>query len=490
MEVINMVLLGVLLGGLVWNLLRRVNGWVYENLKLGDKRFLLPPGDLGLPFIGNMLTFLRAFKSTDPDSFANSLVTRYGRTGIYKTFMFGSPSILVTMPDTCKRVLTDDDCFMPGWPESTVTLIGEKSFIGISQEEHKRLRKLTAAPINGQEALSLYLEFIDEKVVLALDKWSKMGQIELLTQLRKLTFRIIMHIFLSTEGEEVMEDLEKEYTFLNYGVRAMAINIPGFAYHKALKARKRMVAIFQSVVNERRKRMGSMKNSPVGKKGDMMDALLEVVDDKGRRLGDDDIIDILVMYLNAGHESSGHTAMWAVFYLHKHPEVFKKAKAEQEAIVRNRPPGQKRMSLKEYRQMEYTSQVIDETLRIVSFSLMVFREALKDVKINGYLIPKGWKVLAWFRSVHFDSEIYPNPKEFDPSRWDGFTPKAGSFLPFGAGTRLCPGNDLAKLEISVFLHHYLLGYEFERANPNSRLMYLPHPRPMDNCLGRMKKVSQ
>lgn len=36
----------------------------------------------------------------------------------------------------------------------------------------------------------------------------------------------------------------------------------------------------------------------------------------------------------------------------------------------------------------------------------------------GYTIPKGWKVLVWFRSVHFDPETYPNPKEFNPSRWD------------------------------------------------------------------------
>lgn len=37
---------------------------------------------------------------------------------------------------------------------------------------------------------------------------------------------------------------------------------------------------------------------------------------------------------------------------------------------------------------------------------------------SGYTIPKGWKVLVWFRSVHLDPEIYVNPKEFNPSRWD------------------------------------------------------------------------
>lgn len=149
--------------------------------------------------------------------------------------MFGNPSIIVTTPETCKRVLTDDDAFKPGWPTSTVELIGKKSFIGISFEEHKRLRKLTAAPVNGHEALSLYIPYIEELVVATLDKWSKMGQFEFLTHLRKLTFRIIMYIFLSSESEPVMEALEREYTALNYGVRAMAINFPGFAYYKALK---------------------------------------------------------------------------------------------------------------------------------------------------------------------------------------------------------------------------------------------------------------
>lgn len=40
----------------------------------------------------------------------------------------------------------------------------------------------------------------------------------------------------------------------------------------------------------------------------------------------------------------------------------------------------------------------------------------------------------------------------------GYIPKAGTFLPFGLGSHLCPGNDLAKLEISIFLHHFLLKY--------------------------------
>ncbi|KAL6125670.1 hypothetical protein ACLB2K_073725 [Fragaria x ananassa] len=475
---------GVLLA-LKW-VLENVNWWLYET-KLGEKQYSLPPGDLGLPFIGNMWSFLRAFKSGNPDSFINSFVSRFGKMGIYKAYMFGFPSIICTVPETCKRVLTDDDAFKPGWPVSTVELIGRKSFIGISYEEHKRLRKLTAAPVNGHEALSVYMKYIEDIVVTSLEKWSTMGDVEFLTQVRKLTFTIIMYIFLSSESEPVMEALEREYTVLNYGVRALAINIPGFAYHKALKARKKLVAIFQSIVNDRRAQKKS--GNSLKKKNDMMDSLLEVEDEEGKKLTDEDIIDILLMYLNAGHESSGHTIMWATTYLQKHPEYFQKAKAEQEAILKRRPPAQKGLNLKEYREMEYLSDVIDETLRIVSFSLMVFREAKQDVNVNGYIIPKGWKVLTWFRSVHLDSGIYENPLEFKPDRWKNYTPKPATFMPFGVGSRLCPGNDLAKMEVGIFLHHFLLNYKLERVNPECPLRYLPHPRPKDNCLARVRKTT-
>lgn len=154
---------------------------------------------------------------------------------MYKALMFGNPTVIVTTAETCRKVLSDDEAFKPGWPRSTIELIGRKSFAGIYDEEHKWLRKLTAAPINGHDALSGYIKYIEDNVVMALEKWAGKGRIEFLTELRRLTFRIIMHIFLSTETDHVIEALEKEYTALNYGVRAMAINFPGFVYHKALK---------------------------------------------------------------------------------------------------------------------------------------------------------------------------------------------------------------------------------------------------------------
>lgn len=89
------------------------------------------------------------------------------------------------------------------------------------------------------------------------------------------------------------------------------------------------MAILQSIVDERRNKSKLGDNSGTKKK-DMMDQLLSVEDENGKKLEDEEIIDLLVMYLNAGHESSGHTMMWATILLQEHPEFLEKAKVKSE----------------------------------------------------------------------------------------------------------------------------------------------------------------
>ncbi|BAT97419.1 hypothetical protein VIGAN_09086200 [Vigna angularis var. angularis] len=69
-------------------------------------------------------------------------------------------------------------------------------------------------------------------------------------------------------------------------------------------------------------------------------------------------------------------------------------------------------------------------------------------------------VLLYQKDGNMDPETYINPKEFDLSRWENHTARAGSFIPFGLGSRFCPGSDLTKLQLTIFLHHFLLNYRF------------------------------
>lgn len=80
--------------------------------------------------------------------------------------------------------------------------------------------------------------------------------------------------------------------------------------------------ILQPVLNERR----AMKSDEQkGRKG-LIDLLMEVEDENGTKLDDLDIIDMLISFLSAGHESSAHIATWALIHLHKHPQTLRKAK--------------------------------------------------------------------------------------------------------------------------------------------------------------------
>ncbi|KAH0974274.1 hypothetical protein GBA52_016173 [Prunus armeniaca] len=450
--------------GAILLILKRANEWYFVS-RLGEKKNTLPPGDMGWPFIGNTL---------------------YGSTGIYKAYLFGKPTIIATAPETCRQVLMDSLQFKTGWPKATAELMGRKSFVTLPEEEHKRLRKLTAAPISGHKALSMYHEYIKHVTVSSLDELAKADRpIEFLSEIRKITFKIIMFIFLSCETGPMMETMEREYAILNHGLRAMAINLPGFAFHKALKARKKMAKIIQDVVDERRARKA---NNLSRERTDLMDLLMEAEDENGKTLDNEEIIDIILMYLNAGHESSAHATLWAILFLHEHPEYYQKAKAEQMEILKRASSPEAGLDFKETKQMEYLSKVIDETLRVVNISLYSYREATTDANVAGYTIPKGWKVMMWYRGVHLNPEYYPDPKEFNPSRWNENKGKAGTFIPFGIGSRLCPGSDLTKLEIYVFLHYFLLYYELELVNPGCGVKYLPHTTPRDNCLAKIKKL--
>ncbi|KAH7514372.1 hypothetical protein FEM48_Zijuj11G0082600 [Ziziphus jujuba var. spinosa] len=486
MELDFLLLFAILLGGyvFVFGFLRNFNELFYVGLLKREVKSHLPPGDLGWPIVGNLLSFLKAFRSQDPDSFINHFISRYGKTGIYRTYLFGKPSIIVCAPDTSRKVLQNMEELKHGYPKATFILTGRKALHHVTKEEHRRMRRLTTAPLSGHEALSSYVEYIEEIGVKVLEEMSSMKEpVELLTETRKMAFKVITHVFMGEYSTSVVATVKTLYTDLIGGMNySQPIDLPGFPFHKALKARKKLVKIFQSILDE--KKATKSYQLPNAKK-DLMGLLLGVEDEDGWTLEDEVIIDLLLSYLLAGHESSAHGILWTVIYLLQNPQVLQKAKE----IMKRRPDTQKGLNLNEIRQMEYLTKVIDETLRRTTLSMANFREASVDVKLNGYIIPKGWKVLVMNRGVHMDAELHMKPKEFIPGRWDDEKPKAGSFLPFGAGARSCPGQDLAKLEITIFLHHFLLYYNIERVNPEAPINYLPIPAPSDNCLVRVTRVS-
>ncbi|CAN6696000.1 unnamed protein product [Malus baccata var. baccata] len=121
-------------------------------------------------------------------------------------------------------------------------------------------------------------------------------------------------------------------------------------------------------------------------------------------------------------------------------------------------------------------KVIQETLRTASILSFTFREAVEDVEFEGYVIPKGWKVLPLFRSIHHCDDFFPQPEKFDPSRFE-VPPRPNTFMPFGNGVHSCPGSELAKLEMLILLHHLTTAYRWQVTGDEDGIQYGPFPVP-------------
>ncbi|KAL6536331.1 hypothetical protein OROGR_012903 [Orobanche gracilis] len=197
-------------------------------------------------------------------------------------------------------------------------------------------------------------------------------------------------------------------------------------------------------------------------------------------LSDEQIADNIIGVIFAARDTTASVLTWIFKYLAENPNVLQAVTEEQEALINLKEDCGERNGLTwaDTKKMTITKRVIQETLRAASILSFTFREAVEDVEFNGYLIPKGWKVLPLFRNIHHNPDHFPEPEKFNPSRFE-VAPKPNTFIPFGNGTHSCPGNELAKLEILVLLHHLTTKYKWSVMGPQNGIEYGPFALPQN-----------
>jgi cytochrome P450 len=146
----------------------------------------------------------------------------------------------------------------------------------------------------------------------------------------------------------------------------------------------------------------------------------------------------------AGHETTANALSWMWYLLALNPDARSRLFDEVDTVLRGRTP-----SADDLYDLPWTTAVFHEAMRYFSPAWAIPRLAVRDGMIGSHRIKKGTTVIIPVHLVHHDPRFWPNPEEFDPSR---FLPGAGTdrprsaYLPFGGGKRGCIGQGFATME--------------------------------------------
>ncbi|XP_059626588.1 abscisic acid 8'-hydroxylase 2 [Cornus florida] len=425
-------------------------------------RSRLPPGSMGWPYVGETLKLY----TESPISFFSNRQRRYG--DIFKTHILGCPCVMISSPEVARSVLVSEaHLFKPTYPPSKEKMIGPEALFFHQGDYHSRLKKLVQASFLPS-AIRSSVSRIETIVLKFLSTWQT-RTINTLNEMKMYAFDVAINSAFGDKRDMDVEGIKHLYQRLEKGYNSMPLNLPGTPFNKSMKARRILNEKLRKLIEKRRREGGE-------ESGGLLGVLMGNKDGKLNNLSDAQIGDNIIGVIFAAHDTTASVLTWALKYLHDNQCLLEAVTREQEGIRHNIVEENRGLTWDDTRHMPLTSRVIQETLREASVVSFTFREAVQDVEFEGYFIPKGWKVLPLFRTIHHSEDFFPQPQKFDPSRFE-VPPKPNTYMPFGNGVHSCPGTELAKLEILILLHHLTTTYRWEVIGNEDGVQYIPFPVP-------------
>ncbi|XP_057815323.2 cytochrome P450 90D2 isoform X1 [Cryptomeria japonica] len=403
-----------------------------------------PPGSFGLPIIGETHQFVIDGRSKSPQVYADKRKAKYGQP-VYTTHHMGYPTVMSIDPEVNKFILQNEGkYFVSNYPRSLRNLFGEGAIACTSGDLHKRIHNVVLSFINTTKLKEFVMADVEYVIKTALRNWEG-RTVHVEEECKTMAFNIITKYLLGLKPGEETTYLMMEYRKFIEGIISIPIKIPGTSYYRSMKCKENCVNVMKKIIEERRRK-------PQSEQKDILDALLADSDQNGEKIPDSIIYNNIMNLFGAGEETSPMAMMCAVKYIYECPKALDQLREEHYAI-RKMKASRESLTWNDYTNcMTFTHQVINETLRLVNPAAGVNRKAVKDVEFKGYFFPKGWLVFPYFRNVHLDEAVYPDPLTFNPWRWEKKIPSM-YYTPFGGGPRICAGQELAKLEIAIFLHY-------------------------------------
>ena len=308
-------------------------------------------------------------------------------------------------------------------PKELAILMGPGTFGGIDPPKHGPLRKLVSQAFTPRRIATMEPR-IEEVTRGLLDGLRGKDRIDVVSDLAYPLPVIVIAELLGIPAED--RDLFREWVDVILNNEGMEYpNLPDdFA--------ETMGPAIEEWADYLYRQIASKRQSPTD---DLMSGLIES-EVEGRKLTDEEIVNIVALLLTAGHISSATLLSNLFLVLEEQPQAQAELRADRSLI-----PG-----------------AVEETLRYRSPFNNIFRLLTEDTDILGQPMKAGQMVVAWIASANRDSAHFTDPDTFDVRR------KSNKHMAFGHGIHHCLGAFLARLEAKVFLDRFFdefAGYEIQ-----------------------------
>lgn len=405
----------------------------------------LPPGP---PPVQNPLSLLlfATRVGRDPIGFQRGRFEKYG--DIYTSRVNQLVTLVTRHPDHIQHVLvTDGDSYLK--PELGIGAAELRRVLGngllSSNGDFWRQQRRQVQPAFGASHLRAYAETMVAYTLERVRRWRRGSVIDVKSEMMGLTLSVVGKVLMGKDVRAMQGEVEAAMLAFRRSFGGMSLVLPRWVPHPARGREERVLA-----------RMRGLMDGFIGEHADgrgeddrcLLHVLAQGLGTEGF-MSREQLRDEALTLFFAGHETTSHALSWTLSLLAQNPEVRSKLASEVEQVLGKRPA-----TFADLAALEYTGQVLSEGMRLYPPAHTVLREAGCDTSLAGYDVPKGSHVVVSIFHAQRDARWHQDPLLFRPGR---FAPEAvknmlpGSYVPFGAGTRVCIGKRFALMEATLIL---------------------------------------
>ncbi|RZC85941.1 hypothetical protein C5167_026613 [Papaver somniferum] len=372
--------------------------------------------------------------------FVKKRIARYGT--LFRTSLAGHPVVISNDPEFNYFILQQEIKLVELWYMDSFTTIfgGTINASTASIYIHKYIRNVILNYLGTEALKNQLLAKIEIMANQGLQSCSTQSSVELKTSIASMVFELTSMELFGYDSSKSSKFLSKMFTDFFSGLMTFPVNIPGTAFYRRMKNRKKAVELMKDILQER-------INSAKKRRGDFLDQL---IDDMKK---EDFLTEDFVVYMMFGLQLASFVSISAnltraIRLMTENPLVIKEVK------VCNLNTRVLHIKNEHRKRLKPIRPVLNETFRMANISLGILRRVIKDIHINGYVIPKGWTLMVVATAIHMNPKKFDDPYTFNPWRWSNIGPNlsAKDFVPFGGGMRSCVGAEFTKALMSVFLH--------------------------------------